>query len=373
MDNVKKNMDNQTVGLLPLLLFMFLDNYFSYLFSFLAGLAFCLMCLLLFRLLGKDKIYQFLLLPSALTMFLYSIVLWLRIEPLLFAYSPIITEILLTLVLTFMSIAKSPILRWIRASRYPPFRRTQLRIQLNEFFFIAQVVQNLYTLHLFVVLFYNFLPDAMQNVKTEQFLYRELGIVIGLSFILYEQIRITMMRGSLKKEMWLPVLNDQGKIVGCIARSVSRALPKRYYHPVIRIAVVYQGMLYLTKRGKNAFVFPDTFDYPFRRYVLFRHSIENSIYECMGELGKEEDLFPRFLLRYTYENEKVKHLVSLYAICIRSEKTMNRILQPDGKLWTVKEIVENIGTGVFSEYFEQEFPYLQSTVLPPERMTEKTS
>ena len=216
MDNVKKNLDNQAVGLLPLLLFMFLDNYFSYLLSFLAGLAFCLMCLLLFRLLGKDKIYQFLLLPFALTMFLYSVVMWLRIEPLLFAYSPIITEILLTLVLTSMSIAKSPILRWLRSSRYLPFRRTQLRIQLNEFFFIAQVIQNLYTLHLFVVLFYSFLPDTIQDIKTEQFLYRELGIVIGLSFILYEQIRITMMRGSLKKEMWLPVLNDQGKVVGCI-------------------------------------------------------------------------------------------------------------------------------------------------------------
>ena len=38
-----------------------------------------------------------------------------------------------------------------------------------------QLVQNLYTLHLFVILFYSILPDTMQNVHAERFLYRELG------------------------------------------------------------------------------------------------------------------------------------------------------------------------------------------------------
>ena len=33
MNRVKKGLDNQAIGLLPLLLFMFLDNYFSYLLS----------------------------------------------------------------------------------------------------------------------------------------------------------------------------------------------------------------------------------------------------------------------------------------------------------------------------------------------------
>ena len=64
--------------------------------------------------------------------------------------------------------------------------------------------------------------------------------------------------------MWVPVLNDNGKVIGCIARSVSRSLPKKYYHPIVRIAVVYNGMLYLVRRSKDEFVSPDTMDYPFR-------------------------------------------------------------------------------------------------------------
>ena len=358
MNKVKRSLDNQAIGLVPLLLFMFLDNYFSYLLSFIIGVTFCFVCIFLFQILSKDKVYQFLLLPAATTLVLYSIFLCIRLEPVLFIYSPLITE-----VLAFLGFAKRSILRKIRTSKHPTYKRTLMRTTLNEFFFVAQLVQNLYTLHLFIILVYSILPDTMQGVRMERFLYRELGIVIGVFLILYEQIRISMMQGSLRKEMWLPVLNDGGKVIGCIARSVSRSLPKKYYHPVVRVAVIYQGMLYLVTRGKKAFVSPDTIDYPYYSYVLFRHSIESTVRETIGELGEKEDMMPRFLIRYTFENEKVKHLVNLYVICVRSEEIMNQIKQPNGKLWTTKQIEANLGSGVFSEYFEQEFDYLQNMVL----------
>ena len=67
MNKVKRNLDNQAIGLVPLLLFMFLDNYFSYLLSFIIGVTFCFVCIFLFQILSKDKVYQFLLLPAATT------------------------------------------------------------------------------------------------------------------------------------------------------------------------------------------------------------------------------------------------------------------------------------------------------------------
>ena len=59
MNKVKRNLDNQAIGLVPLLLFMFLDNYFSYLLSFIIGVTFCFVCIFLFQILSKDKVYQF--------------------------------------------------------------------------------------------------------------------------------------------------------------------------------------------------------------------------------------------------------------------------------------------------------------------------
>ena len=73
MNKVKKGLDNQAIGLLPLLLFMFLDNYFSYLLSFIIGVTFCFVCIFLYQVLSKDKVYQFLLLPSAITLVVFRL------------------------------------------------------------------------------------------------------------------------------------------------------------------------------------------------------------------------------------------------------------------------------------------------------------
>lgn len=363
MNRIKKGLDNQAIGLLPLLLFMFLDNYFSYMLSFIIGITICFVCIFLFQVLIKDRVYQFLLLPTATTLVLYSIFLCLKLEPVLFIYSPLITEVLLVVVLSIVGFTKRTVLQRIRNSKHPSYKRTLLRTTLNEFYFVSQLIQNAYTVHLFIILLYSILPDEMQSRNAEQFIYRQLGVIIGVLIIIYEQVRLSMMRGSLRKEMWIPVLNDAGKVIGCMARSVSRALPKKYYHPVVRVAVIYNGMLYLVKRRKDEFVFAEVLDYPFRKYVLFRHSIENTMKEAIGDLSNDKSITPRFLIRYTFENEKVKHLVSLYVVCLRTEEQLQVCKSRNGKLWTGRQIEENMNSGIFSGYFEKEFPYLQNTIL----------
>lgn len=368
MNKIKKGLDNQAIGLLPLLLFMFLDNFFSYQFSFIIGVVFCLVCVLLFHFLQKEKVYQLMLLPSAATLVLYFLFLCMKLDPILLTYSPLITEILLVVVLSFVSLSKRSVLQRIRKSKTPTYKKTLLRTIANEFYFVSQLIQNIYTLHLFAILFYSILPDHLHNPQTEHFIYREFGILVGILLILYEQLRLSLMQGSLQKEMWLPVLNDKGKVIGCIARSVSRSLPKKYYHPIIRIAVLYKDMLYLEKRSKESFVSPETLDYPFHGYVLFRHSIENTVNELIEDLSSDKQIAPRFLIRYTHEDDKVKHLVSLYIICLQTEEQLEKCKHNSGKLWTAKQITDNLESGIFSSYFEKEFPYLQNTVLLAERI-----
>jgi hypothetical protein len=123
---------------------------------------------------------------------------------------------------------------------------------------------------LFAILVYNVLPLEWHSVGASQFLYNQLGLIIGGTVILYEQVRVSVMKGSLQKEMWLPVLSDEGKVVGCIARSVSRTVKKKYCHPIVRVAVIHDGKLYLTKRSPDSYVAPGTYDYPYESYVLYR-------------------------------------------------------------------------------------------------------
>lgn len=363
MGIIKRGIDNQAMGLLPLLLFMFLDNFFSYLLSFIIAVAFCLVSIISYQLLRKDKIYQLMLLPSAGAFALYSIFMSLQLEGMLLFYSSLIVEIMLVVSLACISFSRRLVLQHIRDSKEPGFARTYKRTALNEFYFVAQITQSLFTLHLFAILIYSLLPMELRHEATGRFLYREAGILIGVGMILYEQVRLMMMSGSLKKEMWLPVLNDKGHVIGCMARSVSRTLPKKYCHPVVRVALVYNGMLYLVKRNNNEYVSPDTLDYPFRSYVLFHHSIDETIVKCIGPLADDKTIVPRFLIRYVMEDEKVKHMVSLYVICLRNEGQFNLCKREGGKLWSAKQIEDDLKSGIFSEYFLKEFSYVKNTIL----------
>ena len=371
MTRIRKSWENQALGILPLLLFLLLDNYISYLQAYTVSAIFCVLSMFVFHILRKDKIYSFMLLPSFLTLILYAFFLiFMRVEEVLAVYTPLITEILLIIVLTVVKIVKKPLLHRVRDAQHPAYEKTHNLTMLNEFFFIAQLFRNLYILHLLGIAFYNILPEEMKDIRFNRFLYRDMGLIIDVAVIVYEQIRLLMVRGRLKKEMWLPVLNDKGSVIGCIAYSVSRLLPKKYYHPIVRIALVHKGMLYLAKRNEYAYVSASMIDYPFYRYVLFRQSIEAAAQEAVEGLktlvGKIQ---PRLLIRYTFENERVKHQVSLFVICIQDEQVIEQYKQvQDGKLWSIQQIEENLVKCIFSVYFEREFSYLKNTILLAENL-----
>lgn len=44
----------------------------------------------------------------------------------------------------------------------------------------------------------------------------------------------------------------------------------------------------MQKEIKMAFVHRNTIDYPFHSYVLFRHSIESTVRESVGELAEQQ-------------------------------------------------------------------------------------
>ncbi len=370
MNRVKKGWENQAIGLMPWLLFLFLDNYLSYLTAFVVAVVVCIGGMFFFHLRRKDNMYAFMLMPSLLTFLLYSICLvFLPIQPVLQVNTPLIAEILLVIVLIFFHATQKGFLHHIRSSKMPASRRTYILTTLNEFYFVAQLFQNLYTLHLFMVIFYTILPENVQDVRWTRFLYRDSGIIIGLLVMVYEQIRLRLLQGRLRKEMWLPVLNDQGNVIGCIAYSVSRLLPKKYYHPVVRVVLLYKGMLYLVPRHPHAWVSASLLDYPFQRYVLFRQTIAATVRQALVKLKDcLPNVTPRLLVRYTFENEQVKQQVSLFVINLREEAQLELCKTENGKLWSVRQIEENLGAGIFSEYFEKEYAYLKNTILLAERL-----
>lgn len=371
MNKIKKGWENPALGILPIMMFLLLDECFPYLQAYTVSALCCFVSIFVLHILKKERIYSFLLLPASIVFLLYALFLFIIPSEEVFSfYTPVITEILLVVTLIYIRSLKRLVYRYIRNMAGPAYQKAYFLTSLNEFYFVAYVFQNLYTLHLFVVMLYSIMPDSMHSGRMTHFFYCDMGILIGLCILIYEQIRILMVQGRLKKEMWLPVLNDQGTVVGCIAYSVSRLLPKKYYHPIVRVAIVYNGMLYLVKRSAHCFVSASSLDYPVSKYVLFRQSLNTALRDALAPLAREAGLLkPHLLIRYVFENRQVKHQVSLFVVCLKNETQVKlNACHHQGKFWTVRQIEENLGTGVFSEYFEKEFPYMKNTVLFAENL-----
>jgi len=361
MDKVKKGINNQAIGFLPILLFMFLDNYLSYLLSFTVSFIFCLLCVFFFQIFIKEKIYQLSLIPSGITFILYALFLLLTPDQLLYGYTPLIIEIVLVVVLSFVMITRKSIFQRIRNAPISIIKRAVIRTSVNEFYLVSQIFLFFFGFHSLFLAIYPLFPREVPNEHLDFVLYRQLPVIFGILIIVYEQIRTRLMKRNLEKEVWLPILNDKGRVIGSMAQSVSETSNLKYFHPIVRIAVLYKGMLYMVKNGKQAKVSPDHLDHPFSKYVIFRHSIEGTVRDAIGSLSLDKSIIPHFLLRYTFENEKVKTLVSLYAIRLETEEQLQHC--KNGKLWTTKQIEENMQANIFSEYFVKEFPYLQNTIL----------
>jgi hypothetical protein len=368
--NLKQSMDNQSIGLLPLLILMLPDHLCSYRNSFEIAIIFCGVSTAVFWGGYRGKIYQFMLFPVAVTLLLYAIFFALYPNSLLSVYSPLITEWLLVFVLSIWSLFKRKTIGRVRKLPYPALKHTLLQAAVDEFFYAIQILRNFYMLHLFVLFLYMILSGGNRAGWLAHFLYQVAPWVLGVLMIIYEQIRLWMMKWNLNREKWLPVLNDKRQVIGRIAYSVSLESKAKHCHPVVRVAVVYDGMLHLTSRDAASPVSPGALDYPFVGYVLYSQTVDQLIKNMLGDQPMTKSSFlPRFLIRYSFENETIRSLVSLYVITLQTEEDYVKHVKPrTGKLWTKKQIEQNLGKGVFSEYFEREYPYLRNTVLLAEEI-----
>ncbi len=233
---------------------------------------------------------------------------------------------------------------------------------ISESLRIAFQSQYALMIHILIVLVY-----FMLN-QTEYYLYNTLVIIVLvqillLSIIVGEVVRLHLLREKLKVEEWLPILNESGDVEGKVAKSVSVNLKNKFLHPVVRVALLHKGMFYLKPRLQNRILNPGALDYPFEKYMIYDHNLDDAVHNSVvKELGV--DILPsRFILKYIFQNEITKRLIYLYVSEINDEEIFNSLPLQGGKLWTENQIEANLGKGIFSETFEEEYEYLKNTVL----------
>ena len=126
-------------------------------------------------------------------------------------------------------------------------------------------------------------------------------------------------------------------------------------HRVVHVLVFNSnGELFLQKRSLNKDIQQGKWDTSVGGHVNLGECFDDAVYRELGEeLGINADV--QHLNDYWMRNSIETEYVRTY-ICVHDgEIKFDPIEIDDGRFWRIEEIEENLGTGIFTPNFEQEF------------------
>lgn len=158
------------------------------------------------------------------------------------------------------------------------------------------------------------------------------------------------------------VLDTEGRVLGLATRSELHRNPS-LIHRVVHVMISNaQGDLLLQKRSLNKDIAPGRWDTSVGGHVNPGEQVHDAaVREMAEELGIVTHGL-QFLYSYLFRNHRESELVSTYSCIYKGEVHFNKDEIEEVRFWDMNSIKEQLGTGIFSSHFEQEFMhYLQQT------------
>lgn len=349
----KRVLSNPALGLFPYLVFSILIGQIDTLYAF--ALVFGLSILpFIFRVRKELRVLYDI---SAWSFLVAGLVVFVFVTDSQPHRSFILAEVSFVIALMIFRLLRKAIIKRTEGKRI-----SEKRFYLHESIQIAFHTQYVLTFHLIAVLGLRIFSNEMNTFVDTVFILNLFQVILA-TIIIFHALRLRLLHKRLKGEEWLPVISESGAVQGRIAKSVSISMKNKFLHPLVRIALIHNGMLYLKDRDDSRLLDPGKLDYPFETYMQYNHKIEEGIKNAIRREIKTDTIPVRFILKYVFENESTKRLVFLYVSTITSEIAFNNLQLSEGKLWTTNQIDDNIDSGIFSETFELEYEYLKNTVL----------
>lgn len=353
LSTINKQLRNPAYGLLPLLFFSFGIRLLNEKVAISIALA--------LSIIGFSVVKKHSRLIYDVSFFAFSIgflFLFVLTPSLNRYYLFFLIEVLFVFALLFFRLSRHKIIHKFSKKNKNPL----VKNYVWETFRVSFQVQYGLTAHLLVVLSYFILKSIDISILSPSTL-NVFALLFLICIIFMEFFRLWILDRKLHQEEWLPVVNQNGNVMGKIAKSVTKGLKNKFMHPVVRIALIYDGKIYLKKRPPSRLLNPGLLDYPFEKYMQFEHKLDEAVHNSIKSECQNDNIPIRFMLKYVFENKITKRLIFLYVSVIENDAVFNNLCLEEGKLWTISQIEDNLGQNVFSECFEMEFEYLKNTVL----------
>jgi isopentenyldiphosphate isomerase len=152
-----------------------------------------------------------------------------------------------------------------------------------------------------------------------------------------------------------PIVDEEGNITGSITRGHAHDGSK-ILHPVVHLHVFNShGDLYLQKRPEWKDIQPGKWDTATGGHVDLGESIEIALKREVGEELGITDFVPESLGHYVFESKREKELVYVHKTIYDGDVKPSKEELDGGRFWSKEEILDNMGKGVFTPNFENEY------------------
>jgi isopentenyldiphosphate isomerase/intracellular septation protein A len=365
----KALLKNLAAGFLPLLIFIIADEIFSLMVSLAIALGVSLLYLL-FIYLREKRLDKFSLLDVVLILALGSVSLLFN-SPVFILIKPAIVELIFVILIGVTVFTKNPLLiqmsqRYMKGMELGDQQVYMMRRMLHSMFWLM-------LLHIVLIIaaaIYVGDSEAFGYLERKEIwafvsgglLYLLIGAVIIWQFVKGKMRQRAFMR-QYRDEEWFDIVTPQGKVVGKAPRSLCHGNPN-LLHPVVHVHVFNsRGELWLQKRAATKEIQPGKWDTSDGGHIASGEKVSDALLrEVKEELGV--DMMPNEpLYNYVMQNEIESELVHTFRGIHNGPFRWPAEEIQEGKFWQIREIRRNLGKGIFTPNFEQEFGFLEKLHL----------
>ncbi len=179
-------------------------------------------------------------------------------------------------------------------------------------------------------------------------------ITILLGYFATEIIVGRVNRMKYKNSEWVPLVSEDGKVVGASPRELVHN-GSHWLHPVVHLHVFHDGKLLLQLRPKTKKIQPSRWDTAVGGHISSREKIEDALKrEVREEIGLRDftaKLVTRYVWRCEAENEFVFSFVTENGGPFEPE---NKGEVDELRFWSKTEIVESLEKNIFTPNLEYE-------------------
>ena len=347
-------------GFIPLFVFILADEFWGMKVGLIVAVAIGVIELLV-TLYREKRFDLFILLDTALLVALSGISILLE-NDVFFKLKPALIESILVVVLGVSVFSPVDIVggmtrKYMKGVEMNEVQEALFKNNLRNFFFIVLA----HTILVFYSAFY------MSN-EAWAFISGGLFYILFLIYFAYEFIKSKFGNHREKiielsvdeNEEWLPIVEEDGKVVGKAPRSICH-IGQKLLHPVVHLHVLNPNRyIFLQKRPETKLVQPGKWDTAVGGHISFGEDLAKALQrEAYEEIGLEH-FTAKPLGMYRWDTELESELVYYFVSYDYQKIRLHSEEVKEGKFWSPSQIEKNLGKGIFTPNFEHEFLLLKN-------------